>query len=691
MPAIQSLAESAISLVLFQQHWSDGFNRRGLPLLSVLLTSSFEAFPNATMSDNKRGSPLAGPKASTLSKCTPILVMLPPLFLSVALIALQSRVMLGSWRVYINENLSAISAAKQILAGVMGALQVSAVLAILFNFPARTRLAHPTSGSRLDTLGLMSALSVPRMDWNLPKSRWLFVFIAIGFAHGPAALWASAITPLPTTRSLPRGSMMLPGFSEASKDLWDQFTSAHYFSMENCTVQSQTSSSVTNCPIPYRQNALLNTAREATAPKISEPRIHSKLDSPAWTYYGRSYGAGSSVGLQLNSSTTTTSDIPENFQLNNYSFEETGYNASVQCHYDSQSNLTFKYKINQEDVGLFRLQGTLPGMNETVFDPVIAGCGRLTHEQKCENPNRAPMFAWFANNEQQQYEVGIKATSWYKDDFDNITCSLEFVPTVFTVAVNVTSKSINVTAGDTNIADPDPTQILKKNTVLSLKFLSTMSLSLYVSVLGDAFSANLNTTKQVFPDMARHDAALRATQDSFEAILDDILGVYGSSQISIQNDTTTKGIQGSFDSYRIGKPLVHIFTLVLNLLIVLGILIEVFRTRFWRDLPKYDMMDFKSTVTAASFGGKDISRKIQAQSPEKWAADPGDRKLGEIEVCLRQGKTDEPMIIPYHNSSLLQDEANGDDMEMDERTAPFESDPYEGAASVWSPIGQPEE
>ena len=124
-----------------------------------------------------------------------------------------------------------------------------------------------------------------------------------------------------------------------------------------------------------------------------------------------------------------------------------------------------------------------------------------------------------------------------------------------------------------------------------------------------------------------------------------------------------KSIQGSFDSYRIGTPLVHTFTLLLNLLIVLGILIEAFRTRFWRDLPKYDMMDLNSFVTAASFGGKEISRKMQQQTHRKWTADPGDRKLGEIEVCLRQDKSNDPRIIPHHNG-LLQDEADGDDRWM---------------------------
>ena len=53
----------------------------------------------------------------------------------------------------------------------MGTLQASAVLAILFNLPTRTRLAHPTNGVKFDTLGLLSALSVPRMDWNLPRKK----------------------------------------------------------------------------------------------------------------------------------------------------------------------------------------------------------------------------------------------------------------------------------------------------------------------------------------------------------------------------------------------------------------------------------------------------------------------------------------------------------------------------------------
>lgn len=189
------------------------------------------------------------------------------------------------------------------------------------------------------------------------------------------------------------------------------------------------------------------------------------------------------------------------------------------------------------------------------------------------------------------------------------------------------TQSIVVTANGTATADPDPTRVLVNQTVLSLEFLSKMSPSLYVSVLGDAFSYNLNTT-QTLSGMARPEAALRATEALFEAILDDILGAYGSGQIMIHNETTTNSIQGIFTSYRIGKPLVHAFTLVLNLLIILSILFEALRTRFWRDLPKYDMVDLKSTATAASSGGKGVSRKIQQKTKKNVDRRSGRPKAG---------------------------------------------------------------
>ena len=164
------------------------------------------------------GDPFSGPRASMLSKCVPIILMLPPLLLSILLLVSQHRVILGSWRLYIHENLSAVSALRQVLAGILGTLQASAVIAILFNFPTRTRLARSSQGVKLDTLGLLTALSVPRMDWSLPKKNWLLLLLAVVLGHGPAALWASAITPLPTTSTVTGGTILIPSLFEASEN-----------------------------------------------------------------------------------------------------------------------------------------------------------------------------------------------------------------------------------------------------------------------------------------------------------------------------------------------------------------------------------------------------------------------------------------------------------------------------------------
>lgn len=331
-------------------------------------------------------------------------------------------------------------------------------------------------------------------------------------------------------------------------------------------------------------------------------------------------------------------------------------------------------------------------MTQKANDPVIAWCGRHGQE-KCVHPAEAVIFAWFAeNNNQRQHMVGIAAIAWHSGHFANLECSLEFIPTRFTVTANVTNSSITVVKSSGSAAtDPEPTGLLVNNTVTSLHFLSKMSPSLYVSVMGDAFEYNVNTTykSSAYGNLTRREAGLRATEASFEAIINDILGIYGSGKIAIADDTTSTTIAGTFGSYLFGKPLVLGLTLLVNLVILLIIVIEGIRTRFWRHLPQYDILDFESTVTAASLGDDNISKKVQRQRGEgdKWTADAGDRMLGDIRVCLRQGDFVEPRII-LDEGLLMQDEADGGGTEMDDGMAPLETEPYTGAPAAWSPIGQ---
>lgn len=629
---------------------------------------------------------LTGPRASSLSKCIPLLVMLPPLLLSIVLLSYQNHVVIGSWRRRILENPSAVSALRQVVSGTMGTLQASAVLAILFNFPARTRLAHPHKPIKLDTLGLLNALSVPRMDWSLPRKNWLLVCLAVGLGHGPAALWASAITPIPTTNVRARGSALLPSFTEASQDVWAHQLDNTY-GVNFCQIQNTSSGYASNCPVPYYQNALLDSAREATTLN-GAPRNHTKLDNPIWSYRGRSYGAGSSLGL------ASVSEIPVDFQLKEFSFEEYGYTASVNCNYTSEPYfLRFEYKQHQGSLGIFRLHGKLSDNPDKNDEPTIAWCHGNT--KKACNKNAA-LIAWrTATDHQNQSVVGMAATAWYKPQLSEVLCSIEFAPTKFRITANVTDSSIIVSSDGNVTQGLEPPVLFVQNAVKSLHFLSKMSHSLYVSVLGDTFQTNINTTISRYPEKDPKEAALEAIGASFEAILDDILSVYGGGQVAIARSTTNAPIEGSFDSFHFGKPLIHNITLLVNLVILLFIMFEGVRTKFWRDLPRYDIMNFKSTVAAPSFGGKAISEKIrQQQKPgRKWTADSGDQKLGEIEVCLSQDESSEPKIIlsksPYEGGLLMQDEPGKADMEVEmEEVDPLETE-YTGAhvTPAWSPIG----
>ena len=107
---------------------------------------------------------------------------------------------------------------------------------------------------------------------------------------------------------------------------------------------------------------------------------------------------------------------------------------------------------------------------------------------------------------------------------------------------------------------------------------------------------------------------------------------------------------------------------------------------------KYDIADFKSTVTAASFGGTAISKKIQQQyrdehKNKKWTADSVDRKLGNIAVCLPQDEFEEPRItVQLDKGLLMQDEADEDGTEMEDGTASLETDSFKGATTAWGPI-----
>lgn len=81
--------------------------------------------------------------------------------------------------------------------------------------------------------------------------------------------------------------------------------------------------------------------------------------------------------------------------------------------------------------------------------------------------------------------------------------------------------------------------------------------------------------------------------------------------------------------------------LVFNLLLILILLEQMFRTRCWANLPLFDKNDLKGVIITSSMGGKELANKVVAahrKSDSIWVADvadPHDKCVNEIRVQLK--------------------------------------------------------
>lgn len=590
-----------------------------------------------------RNYPGAGAGNATLfDRTAPIVALVVPMVVSVILVSTSSFQLLGGLRIDIEDYRTTVSVVIQLLATTMGLLQMNVLTGVI---RASFSLHLSNKPMRLDTIGLFNALIIPRIPWSLPWTSVLIALSMLAIAQGPGALWAGAMTPIVTSKRSKLGSIAVPQFTTATADIWD---SEFYLDdqgdvwnyVQNCTAVRGEVTSVSNCPVPNYQAALLASAREAS--QSDGLRNHSKPDNAMWTYHGRSYGLGSSQGL------VTVQDVPQDYNLLGYTYNETGYLASVHCARNDSSALTFEFSKNVDNVDIWEITGTLPNSISSEFYPVMAW-----HRDSLDD---ATVLAWVGVSNKGSHMIGVLASEQY-GNFSNIECTVSFEPTIFSVTVNSTTQDLivlPVNLNDSQIIDIDSTGHLQGNAIHSVNLLSRMSTSLYVSVLGEALTYNLqtmisssNTTSNDISDLA-----LQATSDSFLAIIDDVLGIYSGAQLVLSNASTQAAIYGSFEAVKIGQPWYQRAVLVINIGLLTLVLAEGLRTRWWRGLPCFDSLDFKTAVAAASCAGtgliEELRRRYQVRGRDlgmNWVGKPGDRILGGLAVQLSRQSHDSEIAI----------------------------------------------
>ena len=184
------------------------------------------------------------------------------------------------------------------------------------------------------------------------------------------------------------------------------------------------------------------------------------------------------------------------------------------------------------------------------------------------------------------------------------------------------------------ICSIDPNGYLMENVMASLGLLAQMAASPSFETLGRSLNDNWNTSNQSIGFQANIDgwnatqetyntsavsvgndtSLFSAVQDSFNAILDDIIGGFGAAQLYWETDMNSKSVDtiqlpldSQYSAIRLGQDGYMLATLAINLFILVLAIEESIRTRYWTGLPLLDNLSSTSMVVASSAGGTGVA------------------------------------------------------------------------------------
>lgn len=529
----------------------------------------------------------------------------------------------------------------QVLSTVLAIAQMYVVVALI-NFAARINLfQHSTS---IDNLSFWAALSMPRFDRNLRQSRLLFVLLVLTLGPALGALWSGSLTPLSSKASRSDGVLLTPFFNapifrtmypipETGQLLVQCNDEGHEAPPDPRGLQYPT---LDNCIVMGKLGSLMMAA--STATNVTNPYQHPKLDNSTWTYKGRSYGKGSSTGL-FNVTNTSISVKDQG-----YSYQESGYLATASCHQQSSNIFPFQqyypaFTDTDSDVGQFTLwtadtivldSGNIP---VPPFDVATPAWNEL-------NSHPFGYFLWTAV-QNDGVNILVTAGSNWSVSLANISCTIDFVPTLFATNVSTVDQSITVTPLEP-AQNFTQTGNIVQAIMWDLDLISRMSSSSAAySTMSNAVGDSVAAVQLVHTEMTRKEASELGLQNSIEALADDLLTYQGILAVArYDGESSETSVRRHFAAIKIGQTKFHIAQLVINIVLCVAYIFEAIRTRGWKKLPQFDFVDIKALILAAlgpdhlsgdekldAFYGKDLTPKISyagAMIPLRHHSSSGD-------------------------------------------------------------------
>ncbi|KAF2501294.1 hypothetical protein BU16DRAFT_555787 [Lophium mytilinum] len=454
---------------------------------------SYESVPNiARTRGTTQGSRPRMRGIQWWTKLVPFYVIIP-VAVSLAIEILHIRLYkntesLYRWSTYDRTSVQVIV---HILSTILAILLVYPVCTVL-SFWTRHRLSRRDVG--LNRLRLWSAMVQGRLDWSLP---WLPSLLALGFfalTYLPAAVWAGALTPVLTVKvehnlpfHIPAGG---PGGDYALSPI--QLSSGIF---GECWTALQSNGTFTNCPQKYDTGNLLQTIASATSSNMA-PRNHSKWDNTDYQYIGLSYGVGAATGLTDDGLLNLTSNVQ------GYNYTEIGLITKTSCIYNESAT----WRVYEADdmastppYQWYYASGQLPNSDWSIINisnPTAAGTD-FFYQLDFKDGNevvatlaRPPISRDFSSGNGQWF-FGLAALNTYKE-LDKIQCEMKFVPTRFLISASTANRTITVTpVTDAWTENLDAKGKLRARAVSSMG-VSYIVLSLYTSVVGNAFMENVH-------------------------------------------------------------------------------------------------------------------------------------------------------------------------------------------------------
>ncbi|KUJ08795.1 uncharacterized protein LY89DRAFT_658493 [Mollisia scopiformis] len=505
----------------------------------------------------------------------------------------------GSWKIYhfITTSPTTTQQVVTVTAGLLATIHANAITKLINHATRITLLKQPTSLHRLKWWYTLSTIS---LDLSV---RWAEKPVVLGswlaLSHGLSFLWAGAIAPVPAMINDMQSSITLPQYTGQSSRYWAQ--NGFYPNQFNASLIDP-KGTFTYLPTWDRLGYLIVDGSSATSTD-GQTQVHSKNDNSNYTYVGRSYGVGSSVGLSDEALQNTTLK---------YQYTENGYHAAVDCIYNASSQL--RLLLAQPGCG-----GLIVGGIGGDQDIVAAGWWASTESglqfDGLPNPN---LYIGKTRPVLSQSYTALTAGSG-NPNLNNVQCSISMVPTAFIVNVDTHNRKLSVAPqNNSNMEDIEPTGFIADSAAAVLAIMASSDTSFKTSVIGSILIRNVNNKilQQGLSDQSQLQdvATLQGIAESIETLIDDSLLATASAQLMIAKDVYTVTPSVWRNGLWIGEKSVVIALVLVNAFIIALFIEEALRTRIWRALPKFDYSKVENIMVATSLGGSALGDAVLSKS-----------------------------------------------------------------------------